>query len=318
MKFLYFDSPAAGAWRLGVLRQGGVVDITETVSDLPHLDRRALINAVIAAYDDVRDRIARVVETGTAEDLKSVTLRPPLPLPRQIDCMARNYMEDGTLDAPPAINGFHKSPSAIIGPGEFMVLPDAPAEIFEGEAEMAVVIGKQATRVSAADAMDHVFGYMNFIDGSARGLPPAGNTFFQVKSRDTFAPIGPFLVTKDEIADPHALDVRLTVNGTVKQAFNTSDMAHKILRCIEWLSSIHTLEPGDIVATGTNHRGLNGFMDGDHIELEVQGLGQLTIGVRDPLNRKWSRDTRLEHHNKGLPGPYTPQLTGKYAASKAD
>lgn len=313
MKFLYFDSPSLGEWRLGVQSGGGVIDVTEAAGDLPHTDRRSLINAVIAHYDQCHDRIASAVVGATPLDPATVTVRPPLPLPRQIDCMARNYMEDGTLDEAPAINGFHKSPSAIIGTGGTMILPDAPAEIFEGEAELAVVIGKRASNVSADDAMNHVFGYMNFIDGSARALPPAGNTFFQVKSRDTFAPTGPYLVTKDEIADPHALDVRLTVNGTVKQSFNTSDMAHRIPRCIEWLSSIHTLEPGDIVATGTNHRGLNAFMDGDRIELEVAGLGVLTVNVSDPLKRTWSRDTRLEHHEKGLKGPYTPQLTGKYA-----
>ena len=318
MKFLYFDSPQAGDWRLGVVKDGGVVDVTDVLQDLPHLDRRTLINAVISNYDACRGRIEDAVANGASIDMSTVTLRPPLPRPRQIDCMARNYMEDGTLDVPPAINGFHKSPSAIIGPEATMVLADVPAEIFEGEAELAVVIGKRASNVTSSEAMGCVFGYMNFIDGSARGLPPAGNTFFQVKSRDTFAPIGPYLVTRDEIEDPHALDVRLTVNGMVKQAFNTSDMAHRIPRCIEWLSSIHTLEPGDIVATGTNHRGLNGFMDGDRIELEVSGLGTLRVSVSDPLKRTWSRDTRLEHHEKGLPGPYTPQLTGKYVGGTDD
>src|SRR5208337_2820034 len=198
-----------------------------------------------------------------------------------------NYMEDGTRAAPAPLNAFHKAPTSIIGPGETMVLPDVPATIFEGEAEVAVVIGKRATRVSAADAMGYVFGYVNFIDGSARGLPPPGNVFFQMKSRDTFCPIGPFLVTADEIADPHKLAVKLSVNGTVKQNFNTDDMAHKIPRCIEWVTSIHTLEPGDILATGTNHRGLSSFMDGDTVELEADGLGRLTIKIRDALKRTW-------------------------------
>jgi 2-keto-4-pentenoate hydratase/2-oxohepta-3-ene-1,7-dioic acid hydratase in catechol pathway len=197
-----------------------------------------------------------------------------------------------------------------------MVLPDVPATIFEGEAEMAIVIGKRATNVKAADAMGHIFGYVNFIDGSARGLPPAGNTFYQMKSRETFAPMGPFLVTADEIKDPQKMQITLKVNGVVKQNFNTDDMAHKIPRCIEWVSSIHTLEPGDVLATGTNHRGLNAFMDGDKVELECEGLGRLHINVRDDLKRTWSRDTRLEHHDKGLEGVQTPQLTGKYAPAK--
>ena len=147
--------------------------------------------------------------------------------------------------------------------------------------------------------MDHVFGYVNFIDGSARGLKPERNSFFQMKSRATFAPIGPWIVTKDEIADPQNLAVRLSNNGEVMQSFNTSDMAHPIARCIEWVSSIHPLEPGDILATGTNHRGLNPFMDGDRIELEVEGCGVLRFSVRDDLKRTWKRETRLDRQNQG-------------------
>ena len=163
--------------------------------------------------------------------------------------MAVNYMENGTLKEKPQINGFHKSPSAIIGNGDTMILPDVPATIFEGEAELGLIIGKRASNVSESDAMDHVFGYLNFIDGSARGLPPDRNVFFQVKSRATFAPIGPFIVTADEIPDPQNLSVKLWVNGELKQDFNTNDMAHKIPKAISWLSSIHALEPGDLIAT---------------------------------------------------------------------
>ena len=204
------------------------------------------------------------------------------------------------------------SDAAVIGDGDTMVLPDVPATIFEGEAEVAVVIGKRASRIGAAAAMDHVFGYLNFMDGSARGLLPAGNTFYQMKSRDTFAPMGPYLVTADEVPDPHALPVRLWVNGTLTQSFTTSDMAHRIPRCIEWVSAIHPLEPGDVLATGTNHRGLSAFQDGDRIELETEGLGRLHVRVRDDLRRTWARETRLDRQRKGLEGT-TPQLTGKYA-----
>ena len=133
-----------------------------------------------------------------------------------------------------------------------------------------------------------------------------------MKSRATFAPIGPYIVTADEVKDPLKLQVKLWVNGVLKQNFNTDDMAHKIPRCIEWVSGIHALEPGDIIATGTNHRGLSSFQDGDKVELEVEGMGRLTIGVKDDLKRTWARDTRLEREQKGLTGT-TPQLTGKYA-----
>jgi 2-keto-4-pentenoate hydratase/2-oxohepta-3-ene-1,7-dioic acid hydratase in catechol pathway len=189
--------------------------------------------------------------------------------------MAVNYMENGTRTAPAPINAFLKTPNAIIGDGDAMILPDVPATIFEGEAELALVIGKRASKVSQGDAMKYVFGYLNFIDGSARGLPPDSNAFYQMKARDTFAPIGPYLVTADEVPDPLRLQVRLWNNRVLMQDYNTNDMAHKIPRCIEWISSIHTMEPGDIVALGTNHRGLNPFMDGDAVEMEIAGLGRL-------------------------------------------
>ncbi|MGE3918660.1 MAG: fumarylacetoacetate hydrolase family protein, partial [Hyphomicrobiaceae bacterium] len=263
-------------------------------------------------FASLRPRLEAAAAAGKPVPLASVRLRPPLPRPGNIDCMAVNYMEDGTLKAPAPINAFHKSPGAIIGPGDTMVLPDAPASVFEGEAEVAVVIGKRASNVKAADAMGYIFGYMNFIDGSARGLPPPGNVFFQMKSRDTFAPIGPWIVTADEIKDPQSLQIRLWNNGVLRQNFNTSDMAHNIARCIEWVTAIHTLEPGDILATGTNHRGLHAFQDGDRIEIETEGLGRLSFSVRDDLKRTWERVTRLERMEKGL-DPIAPQTGGKYA-----
>lgn len=308
MKLCYFDD-----FKLGVVKGDKVVDVSAVVQDIPHIGPHDLINGLIENFDAYRGALEKAAESGAGIALSGVRIRPPLPQPTTIDCMAVNYMEDGTRSEPAPINAFHKSPSAVIGHGDTMVLPDAPATIFEGEAELAIVIGKRASNVKAADAMDYVFGYMNFIDGSARGLPPAGNVFFQMKSRDTFAPIGPYIVTADEVEDPQKLGVKLWVNGTVKQDFNTDDMAHNIARSIEWATSIHTLVPGDILATGTNHRGLSSFQDGDTVELECEGMGRLSFNVRDDLKRTWSRDTRLEHAEKGLEGPATPQLTGKYA-----
>jgi 2-keto-4-pentenoate hydratase/2-oxohepta-3-ene-1,7-dioic acid hydratase in catechol pathway len=307
MKILFFDD-----FKLGVLKADGIVDVSQTVRDIPHTGPHDLINGLIARFADYRQPLEAAVARGQAIPLGRVRIRPPLPKPFNVDCMAVNYMEDGTRTEPAPINAFHKSPGAIIGDGDTMVLPDVPATIFEGEAEVVLVIGKRASHVRAAEAMSYVFGYMNFIDGSARGLPPSGNTFYQMKSRDTFAPIGPYLVTADEVPDPDRLQVRLWVNGVLKQNFNTSDMAHKIPRCIEWVTSIHTLEPGDLLATGTNHRGLSAFQNGDLVELETEGLGRLRVNVRDDLKRTWARETRLERQEKSLEGT-TPQLTGKHA-----
>lgn len=308
MKLMVFNDD-----RVGVVRGDSAVDVTAAVEGVPHTDAGNLMSAVVARFADLRAPIERAAAAGAGLPLAQVRIRPPLPRPNNVVCMAVNYMEDGTRKEPAPINAFLKTPNCIIGNGDTMVLPDVPAALFEGEAEMALVIGKRASNVPAARAMEYVFGYMNFIDGSARGLNPPGNTFYQMKSRATFAPIGPWLVTADEIGDPQKLQVRLWVNGTVKQNYNTDDMAHKIPRCIEWVSSIHALEPGDILALGTNHRGLSGFQDGDSIELETEGLGRLRVSVRDDLKRTWSRETRLERQQRGLEG-LTPQLTGKYAA----
>ncbi|MFO1111819.1 MAG: fumarylacetoacetate hydrolase family protein [Bradyrhizobium sp.] len=314
MKLLHFDD-----FKLGVLKGDAVVDVSAEVKDIPHTGPGDRMNGLIERWDSYRPRLEAAVARGAGIPVSGVRIRPPVPGPRTIDCMAVNYMEDGERSAPAPINAFHKSPSAIIGHGDTMVLPDVPATIFEGEAEMAVVIGRKCSHVSEAEAMACVFGYMNFIDGSARGLPPPGNVFFQMKSRDTFAPIGPYLVTADEIRDPQKLQIRLWNNGTLMQDFNTDDMGHRIAKCIAWLSTIHTLLPGDIVATGTNHRGLNPFMDGDTIELETEGLGRLKFGIKDDLKRSWARKTRLQMHEeakektRGAYPDVTPQLTGKYA-----
>jgi 2-keto-4-pentenoate hydratase/2-oxohepta-3-ene-1,7-dioic acid hydratase in catechol pathway len=307
MKILYFDD-----YKLGVLKGDTVVDVSAEVKGIPHTGPHDLINGLIERFAEYRPKLEAAVARGTGVAVAGVRVRAPLPRPINIDCMAVNYMEDGTRTEPAPINAFHKSPNAVIGPGETMVLPDIPATIFEGEAEVAVVIGKRAKNVKAADAMNYVFGYVNFVDGSARGLPPPGNVFYQMKSRDSFAPMGPYIVTTDEIPDPHKLQVRLWVNGTLKQNFNTDDMAHKIPRCIEWVSSIHTLEPGDVLATGTNHRGLSSFMDGDVVELETERIGKLRFGVRDDLKRTWSRETRLDVQNRGGKAPHTHQVSGKY------
>ena len=307
MKLLLFDN-----FKLGALRGDKVIDLSDSVKKIPYTDPQTLISQVIENFKNYRDEFQQVIDNNPGQPVSQVAIRPPLPKPANIDCMAVNYMENRTLTEKPPFNAFQKSPGSIIGNGDTMILPDVPATIFEGEAELGVVIGKRASYVKAADAMKYVFGYTNFIDGSARGLPSPINVFYQMKSRDTFAPIGPCIVTADEIPDPGNLNVKLWNNGILMQDFNTYDMANKIPECIEWISSIHTLEPGDIIATGTNHGGLNPFQDGDSIEMEIDGLGKLTIKVRDDLKRTWARETRSERKQQGLEG-FTPQLTGKYA-----
>src|SRR5436853_2391172 len=190
MKLLFFDD-----FKLGVLKGDAVVDVSDTVRDIPHTGPHNLISGLIERFADYKRRLEEAVSRGKSVPLGQVKLRPPLPKPDNIVCMAVNYMEDGTRSEPAPINAFTKTPNAIIGPADTMVLPDVPAAVFEGEAEIAVVIGKRASKVSAADAMKYVFGYTNFIDGSARGLAPPAGGFLQMKSRGPFAPTGPYIVT---------------------------------------------------------------------------------------------------------------------------
>jgi 2-keto-4-pentenoate hydratase/2-oxohepta-3-ene-1,7-dioic acid hydratase in catechol pathway len=308
VKLAFFDE-----FRLGVVRDNAIIDVSAATAEIPAVHPHDILRAVIGEWDQWQPRLESAADQGHGLPIAAVAMRPPVPRPLNIVCMAVNYMEGGTLPARPPISAFPKTPHSIIGPGDTMVLPDAPATIFEGEAELALVIGKRGKDVPRAAAMDYVFGYTNLIDGSARGLSSGANVFYQMKSRDTFCPIGPFLVTKDEIPDPQNLSVRLWNNGDLMQDFRTSDMAHSIPRCVEFVSSVHTIEPGDLIATGTNHGGLNPFMDGDEIELEIEGLGRLRVSVRDDLKRTWKRETRRDRQAQGKTGT-TPQLTGKYAA----
>jgi len=287
---MYFND-----FRLGVLKNDLVIDVTPLVQNIPHTGPGNLMNGLIGNFSNFRAKLEKASNTGKGFPIAQVKIRPPLPKPVNIECMAVNYMEDGTLSEPALINAFHKSANCII----------------EGEAELGLIIGKGGSFIPQSKAMEHIFGYVNFIDGSARGVKPDGNTFYQMKSRATFAPLGPYIVTADEIPDPQKLQIKLWVNGALKQNFNTDDMAHRIPRCIEWISGIHPIESGDIIATGTNHRGLSAFQNGDKVDLEVEGLGRLTISVRDDLQRTWARETRLDRQQKGLKG-LTPQLTGKY------
>jgi len=306
MKIAFFND-----YRMGIVVGSNIVDVTEVVGDIPHLSPSDQLNGLIEQFPQYKTKLEEASK-GSGVPLSEVSIRPPHPRPNNIVAMAVNYMEDGTRDEPAPINAFHKSSNSVIGDNDTIVIPDVPASIFEHEAELALVIGKRATKVKQEDAYDYIFGYLNFIDVSARGLLPPGNTFYQMKSRDTFAPMGPWIVTADEISDPQSLPIKLWVNGELKQNFNSDDMAHKIPRIIEWVTSIHTLEPGDIVATGTNHRGLSALMDGDKVEMEIDGLGILHLGVKDDLKRTWLRETRLDRANNGLEGT-TPQISGKYS-----
>ena len=284
-------------FKLGVLKNNKVIDASEISDGIPHNTPQQLISNVIENFDRHRATLESLAEKEQGTPLNDVRLRAPLPRPGRLVCMAVNYMENGTRSEPAPIGAFNKSTSSIIGNGDTIVLPDSGASIYEHEAELAFVIGKKAERIKAEEAYDYIFGYTNIVDVSHRGNrddTSQRSNFFNGKSPHTFGPLGPSIVTADEVADPLNLPVKLWVQGDLRQDYNTSDMAHKIPEALEWITWIMTLEPGDVVATGTNHQGLGALQDGDTMEIEISDFGRLTNPVSDPLKRTWARETRAQ------------------------
>ena len=282
MKLAFFND-----FKLGVLKDGQIVDVSDAVKDVKHVTPQDLIAGVISNFSKLKPGIEAAAQKGKGVPVDSVRIRPPLPKPTHIVAMAVNYLENGALKEPPKINAFLKSSSGIIGNGDTIVLPEAEALIFHHECELALVIGKEAKNVKKADAYNYIFGYTNFIDVSARGL--GSGSFYWGKSWDSFGPMGPAIVTADEIKNPQNIQMKMWNNGDPRHDFSTSDMAHDIARCVEWVTSITTLEPGDIITTGTNHQGIGAIQNGDVIEMEGEGLGRLKVMVKDPKNRVWPR-----------------------------
>jgi 2-keto-4-pentenoate hydratase/2-oxohepta-3-ene-1,7-dioic acid hydratase in catechol pathway len=182
----------------------------------------------------------------------------------------------------------------VIGNGDTVTIEDMGegATAYQPEPEFAYVIGKNARYVKQADALDYVFGYMNFVDVSARGPGVQGRrTTFLHKGLQTWAPMGPAIVTKDEYPDPQALNVKLWLNGELRQDYTTGDMAHIVTAQIAWLTQFIELEPGDIVSCGTHHRGLSNINDGDVFKMEVEDFGPLECSVRSygpPKTEVWA------------------------------
>ena len=296
-------------YQLGVIQNGNVVDAMAAVAGMSFRRPHDLMDEIITNWNEMRPRIEAAIAGQSGVALDSVRLRAPVPKPTKLICAAVNYLEYGQRQAA-RLDAFLKSPTGIIGNGDTCVLPPAPASIFHHEPELAFVVGKTATNVSQEEALDYVFGYTNFLDMSARGIPGAlGNSFFLGKCWDTFAPMGPALVTADEIPDPQNLQVRLWNNDEARHNFPTSDMAHPIRELISEFSKVTTLEPGDVVATGVNHQEIGPVQDGDTIRMEIAELGpSLVIHISDPEGREWPRGIDREFGAMVIAGaPANPQ-----------
>jgi 2-keto-4-pentenoate hydratase/2-oxohepta-3-ene-1,7-dioic acid hydratase in catechol pathway len=239
------------------------------------------------AWLDPRDRPADDAVDGRALDPDAVRLLPPIS-PGKIVAIGLNYrdhIEEAGLEEPERPLVFAKFPSSVIGARDPIAIDLSLAERVDWEVELGVVIGRRAHRVGQAEALDHVAGYLVANDVSARDVQFGDGQWVRGKSFDTFCPLGPALVTVDEVADPQALRLRTTVNGETVQDSNTGLMIFSVAEIIAFCSSCFTLDPGDVILTGTPW-GCGEFMDprrslapGDVVECAVEGLGELTNPV---------------------------------------
>lgn len=294
MKLVAFSTSSSASPRPGaLLDEQTVLDLAHDAAGLParaqDLDACDLAHPFLAA---ARQLIKKAADANERERLRSagallarqdVTLHAPVPRPGKILCIGLNYRdhaEEQGAELPKAPLVFSKFATCVLAPGGTILIPPGSTET-DFEAELGVVIGKRASRVKKADAMDHVLGYCNFHDVSARDFQFADGQWQRGKACDTFAPFGDFIATTDEIPDPHTLGIRLRLNGKTMQDSNTNQLLFDVPTLIEYLSTYITLEPGDVIATGTPP-GV-GFarkppiymQPGDVVEVEIDGLGVL-------------------------------------------
>lgn len=259
-------------------------DTATPVIEAPRgVGRDALRDALAAGVD-----LAKTLAVGDPQPLDSFTVRSPVASPQKVIAIGLNYADharEAGLEPPKAPVAFVKTPNSIIGPGApIRYAKDDTSEV-DYEAELAVVIGRKARKVSQAHALDYVFGYTACNDVSARDAQFADGQWVRGKSFDTFCPLGPSIVTTDEIPDPQALRIACRVNGTTLQDSTTGEMIFSVAEIISYLSRFMTLEPGDVIATGTPF-GV-GFartppvylLNGDVVEVDIERIGVLTNPV---------------------------------------
>jgi 2-keto-4-pentenoate hydratase/2-oxohepta-3-ene-1,7-dioic acid hydratase in catechol pathway len=277
-----------GAPHLGALTERGVIDLSTAARDLgmPHEIFRNMSSWLETEEHRLIEatKLTTDVPSSAIRSSADIHLLPPVPRPGKIVAIGLNYkdhsIESGASAPPKSPIIFAKFPTSIIGSEDAIVIPVGNPNV-DYEAELAVVIGRRGKAIPAARAFDFVAGYMPLNDVSARVWQFGDKQWVRGKSCDTFCPIGPHLTTHDEIPDPHALAIRARVNGITLQDSNTSKMIFQIPGLIEFISASITLEPGDIIATGTPE-GVGAFRKppvflkpGDVVEVEIERLGVL-------------------------------------------
>lgn len=276
MRFVFYDE-----FNPGIIIDGKIYDISDFIENTILKYPQRIVKHFIENYDSLLPEINKHSKVAKGISMDALRIRPPVPEPIHLLGAMNNYKKDGRFTD---LDFFIKSSTCVVGPGDTIHLPELEVDHFAHEAELAIVIKKKGKKIKASEAMDFVFGYTGFIDVSSRGV---GNTYFLRKSFDTFGPMGPVLVTADEVPDPHNLGIRLWVNDQLRQDFRTIDMEIQIPQLIEEASTVCTLMPGDVISTGTHHRGLGPIQDGDSITLEIEKIGKMTLTVKDPRKRSW-------------------------------
>ena len=291
MKLVTFQASKTGEPQPGLLTPRGVVALAGAVRKIAGHTPSETMCAIIDAYAKLKPALARLEKSGKALPLSKVKLNAPIPRPGAILACIGNYWEHQEREPRP-LNMFLKNPRAVIGPGDTIMLPKfTEPYMFQHEAELGIVIKGPAKAVKQASWRRAVFGYTCMIDVSARG--EGRYTWrrgsWMGKSFDTFGPMGPCIVTADEIKDPNDLHVRFWNEGQLRHDYNTNDMEHPVPELIEWASAIMTLHSGDILMCGTNHEGLGPLQDGEKVTIEIEKIGRMTLKVKDPLKRTWER-----------------------------
>ena len=268
--------------RLGLLRDDHVIDLAAASDGRLPPDMLTFLRRGEPALQLAR----QVAENGTASTpVSDVTLLAPIPNPSKVVAIGLNYMDhcrEQNVKPPERPIIFAKFSTAVVGPGATIRWDPALTQQVDYEVELGVVMGRTARRVPAAEALDYVAGYTICNDVTARDLQHGDRQWVRGKSLDTFCPLGPWLVTREEVPDPQDLSLRCTLNGQVMQDSTTAEMIFGVAYLIEFISRAFTLLPGDVIATGTPHgvgvfRSPQVFMkDGDVVTVEVEGLGQLT------------------------------------------
>lgn len=276
MKLLTFEDD--GVYRLGVLTAKGVLDISndfETIQEVMANKEKA--EALIDFYLEDEN-----VELFSVKDLK---LGPVVQNPEKIICVGVNYRrhaEEMKIEAPTAPILFSKFNNTLAAHGDTIAIPRGATTV-DYEGELAIIIGKEGRNISRDDAMDYVFGYSNANDVSERNSQFSTSQWLVGKTYDGFCPIGPYIVTLDDLGEPHKLRIKTYVNNELRQDSNTNDMIFKTKTLISHISEHMTLKPGDIILTGTPEGVASGYKgsvkpwikDGDEVVVEIESLGRL-------------------------------------------